>query len=403
MGEQLELFEASASAVGYLHQLRRALLFCFEQFQSGVLDWSVAVEAGDDIEVQREGERDLWQLKHRAPDTRITNADPDLWKSLRIWVTQWNARGDSSDTPTFFLLTTADAAQGSAAYYLRPPGSNSGRDETKALEVLDQARANSKSKTNKAAYEEWDKLDAPQRRDLLAQVQVLDAGPDIEQVRAQLIGLASIAVGHKHAEVLVERMDGWFLQRVVSQLRDRSAGAVTGLEFDEVFSERRDEFRPGNLPIDAEIADLDETGAEHGDKTFVHQLRLVGVGGNRVRHAVRDYMRAFAQRSRWSNENLLRPGELGKYERRLLEEWETRFDAMCDDLGEQAAEEEKVREAKAIYRWVEQDARFAIRPGCEEPFVTKGSYHMLADEQSVGWHPDFVARLMALLEPVGGR
>ncbi|GAB2991738.1 hypothetical protein GCM10027184_52130 [Saccharothrix stipae] len=151
---------------------------------------------------------------------------------------------------------------------------------------------------------------------------------------------------------------------MLAQLRDRSTEPVAGLEFDEVFSERRDEFRPDNLPIDTDIAELDGTGLEHGDKTFVHQLRLLGVGDNRVRRAVRDYLRAFTQRSRWSNDNLLRPGELGKYERRLVDEWETHFDIMSDELGEQAAEADKLREAKAIYRWVEQEARFAIRPGC---------------------------------------
>ncbi|GAA3464260.1 ABC-three component system protein [Saccharothrix longispora] len=402
MGEQLDLFEASASAIGYLFQLRKALLFCVEQLRSGP-DWSVAVEAGDDIEVSHEQGRDFWQLKHRAPGTRITDAASDLWKSLRIWATEWTKHDHSTDAPTFFLLTTADAPPGSAAYHLRPPDTDGARDETTALELLDQARATSRSKTNKAAYEAWDNLDLPQKRALLARVQVLDAGPDIEKTTAQLTGLANLAVGHEHAERFVQRLDGWFLQRVLAQLRDRSAGPVTGLEFDQVFSERRDEFRPGNLRIADDIAEMDATGSEHGDKTFVHQLRLLGVSDNRVRRAVRDYLRAFTQRSRWSNDNLLRPGELGKYERRLVEEWETRFDIMSDELDEQAAEADKLREAKAIYRWVEQEARFAIRPGCDEPFVTKGSYHMLADDMQVGWHPDFVARLMALLEPAAGR
>lgn len=111
MGEQLDLFEASASAVGYLFQLRKALLFCVEQLRSGP-DWSVAVEAGDDIEVSHEQGRDFWQLKHRAPGTRITDAASDLWKSLRIWATEWTNHDHSADAPAFFLLTTADAPPG---------------------------------------------------------------------------------------------------------------------------------------------------------------------------------------------------------------------------------------------------------------------------------------------------
>lgn len=402
MSGQRDPFEASAAAVGYLYQLRRALLFCVEQLETG-LDWSVAIEASDDIEVQRDETTGWWQLKHRAPGTRLTDAATDLWKSLRIWATALAKDYDATNRPNLFLLTTADAPAGSAAYHLRPPGLCGARDETKALRHLEEARAASKSKTNKAAYEAWDKLNPEQRRDLLARVQVLDAGPNIEQATALIMGRAALAVGHDYAEAFLQRLDGWFLQRVVAQLRDPSAGPVTGLEFDQVFADRRNQFRPDNLPIDADVVDLDGEITDHTNRTFVRQLALAGVGENRVRRAIRDYLRAFTQRSRWSDGNLLRPGEIGDYERRLVEEWNTRFDIMADELGEEAAEEDKRREARVIYAWVEQHARFPIRPGCDEPFVTKGSYHLLADDLRVGWHPDFVARLMTLLEPAGGR
>jgi uncharacterized small protein (DUF1192 family) len=231
----------------------------------------------------------------------------------------------------------------------------------------------------------------------------LDGGPDIDQTGAHLQGRAVLAVGHDCAEAFLQRLEGWFVQRVIQQLRDPAAGPVTGVEFDEVFTDRRNQFRPDNLPIDTDVVTLTGEVADHTDKMFVRQLALTGVNEIRVRLAVRDYLRAFTQRSRWSDENLLRPGEIGEYERRLVEEWETRFAVMQDELGEEAAEEDKRRQAKAIYAWVEQTARFPIRPGCDEPFVTKGSYQLLADDLRVGWHADFMTRLMALLEPAGSR
>ncbi|WP_409186011.1 ABC-three component system protein [Amycolatopsis sp. VS8301801F10] len=401
MDEQMELFEASASAVGYLFQLRKALLHCVEQSSAG-LDWSVAVEAGDDIEVHEGDGKILYQLKHRTPGTRVTDLAVDLWKSLRIWAAEWATTDDGQDRPTYFLLTTAEAPAGSAAYHLRPPGPNSPRDVAKALELLDQARDRSTSKANRAAYQAWDALPADQRLGLIGRVRVLDEAPDIDETTQQLLRLAALAVGREFAKPFLERLDGWFFQKVVAQLRNRSAGPVTGLEFDQMFSDRRDSFRPDNLPIDDDVEEMVDDGVDRGDRTFVRQLHLMGIGDNRVRRAVSDYLRAFTQRSRWVNDNLLRPGELGRYERRLVEEWSTRFDVICDELGEEAAEEDKVRKAKAIYRWVEQEARFRIRPGCDEPFVTKGSYQILADDLRVGWHPDFEARLMALLEPVSG-
>lgn len=69
MGEQIDLFEASAAAVGYLYQLRKALYLCVEQTGAGP-DWSVAIEAGDDIEVHEDAGPGLYQLKHRARGPR---------------------------------------------------------------------------------------------------------------------------------------------------------------------------------------------------------------------------------------------------------------------------------------------------------------------------------------------
>ena len=66
---------------------------------------------------------------------------------------------------------------------------------------------------------------------------------------------------------------------------------------------------------------LEPDPADYADRTFC-RLDLIDIGKSQVRIAVRDYIRAFTQRSRWSDENLLRPGEIRQYERRLTEEWE---------------------------------------------------------------------------------
>ncbi|MEU6244662.1 ABC-three component system protein [Streptomyces sp. NPDC047024] len=230
----------------------------------------------------------------------------------------------------------------------------------------------------------------------------MHSAEDIHATGIRLQGRAALAVGHQCAAAFLERLEGWFFQRVIAQM-GTSAGPVTGTEFDEAFSSRRNQFRPDNLPIDGDVIGLSYEAGLHADKMFVQQLGLAGIGSARVRLAVREWLRASTQRDRWSNENLLLPGEIANYERRLTEEWEVRFEAMRDELGDPAAEEAMTAAAKALYRWVEQEARFPIRLGCAEPFVTTGSFHMLADDLEVGWHPQYAARLMTLLEPVGPR
>jgi hypothetical protein len=117
---------------------------------------------------------------------------------------------------------------------------------------------------------------------------------------------------------------------------------------------------------------------------FVQQLKAIGVGGNRVRYAKRDYYRAFAQRSKWTREHVVVDEELEKFEATLIEEWEPRFGAMCD-VHKDADEPLLQQAGEEIYQWVETDARFPFR-SLTARFLNVGSYHILANDLRVGWH-----------------
>lgn len=71
---------------------------------------------------------------------------------------------------------------------------------------------------------------------------------------------------------------------------------------------------------------------------------------------------------------------------------------MEDNLNELGCtdEEEKIKEGRTLFSKIEElDIR--IRPKCQEAFVMRGSYHILANRLKVGWHVDFFERLTKLL------
>ncbi|GAA1469260.1 hypothetical protein NE857_25905 [Nocardiopsis exhalans] len=399
MGDKGVPFEASASAVGYVYQLRKALHSCVERHGRG-LDWCIAIEAGDDVEEIVEGGRILYQLKHRAEGVSMANSSTDLWKTLRIWAHGITNRQVDLEETDLFLLTTAELSTDSAGYLLQPASSGA-RDENRALTALETARTNSTNKDNQKAYEAFGKLSMDERQSMLTRIQVIGNAPDVDEVEELLLERSVSAVGHAYAKPFLQRLEGWFYQRTIRQLRTDDLDAITGDEFDHFFTDLRNQFRPENLPIDEDIAILKPESSDYSDMTFVRQLNLIDIGKTRVGLAVRDYIRAFTQRSRWSGENLLLPGEISKYERRLVEEWEDLFAEMEDDLGPETTEAEKIVAAKEIYQWATREARPRIRVGCDEPFVSKGSFHILADDLRLGWHIDFFTRLMAVLEPTG--
>jgi hypothetical protein len=142
----------------------------------------------------------------------------------------------------------------------------------------------------------------------------------------------------------------------------------------------------------------DATSADHADSPFVRQIELTKAGKARISAAVRDYYRAFEQRSRWMRNELVFVGELEKFERILVEEWELVFARMKDELGAEMSEDAKIRAARSVLGWAEMTT-IAIRPAVTTAFVTRGSLHMLANDIRIGWHPEFRERLAHLLSP----
>jgi hypothetical protein len=88
--------------------------------------------------------------------------------------------------------------------------------------------------------------------------------------------------------------------------------------------------------------------------------------------------------------------DLNKYEKRLAEEWELIFEAMRDDLGDAATDDAKEQAARSVLAWAERTT-ISIRSNVTEPFISRGSLHMLADDARIGWHPEFRDRLASLL------
>jgi hypothetical protein len=192
------------------------------------------------------------------------------------------------------------------------------------------------------------------------------------------------------AAIARERLEGWWWPRVCKALMANPAESISVLEVEAKLDDIRDGLKRDALVADQEHVDptTDEI-ADYEGRPFVRQLKVIGVGGNRIEYAKRDYYRAFTQRSKWVREHLVFDGEIAKYELTLIEEWQPRFQQMRDKIGDREKTDEGFRQAgQELYSWVEADARFPFRT-VSQRFLTVGSYHILANDLRVGWHPDY--------------
>jgi hypothetical protein len=80
-------FSAADSLVGYLYQVRVALLWAMRRLRLG-REFIVSLETLDDVLFETKGgtPEELLQTKHhRNREAVLTDASVDLWKSLRVW------------------------------------------------------------------------------------------------------------------------------------------------------------------------------------------------------------------------------------------------------------------------------------------------------------------------------
>lgn len=390
-------FSAVDASLGYLYQVRAALLWSLQRLRADQV-FQVSVETIDDVAFESAGGEPsaLLQTKHhRNRAAALTDASPDLWKTLRVWFEGF-ASGLVPSSATLCLVTTGTAVDGSAASKLRLCS----RDVVAARQMLDATATTSTNAVNAAAYALYKQATGAERDALLDRVVVIDAAPTIADLDESLRKEVFWAVERAHQTPFLDRLEGWWFRRVIRQLTNGSQERIGSIEIETQMAELREQFHQESLPIDEDLLDFsldDATEQAHAQHSFVKQIEIVAAGKRRVASAIRDYYRAYEQRSRWLREDLIVGMDLRRYEKRLIEEWETVFEAMKDELGEASAEDAKKSAARSVLAWAER-AALPIRPGVTEPFLCRGSLHMISDDGRIGWHPNFRELLFAVLE-----
>jgi hypothetical protein len=384
-------FSAAPSAAGYFYQARLALVLCLRHVNTGTAV-EIGIERLDDVSLEADGTPfELLQTKHHLNRTAsLSDHSVDLWKTLRIWSEATQADSSLPQRTCLVLVTTDTTAEGQAAARLRSPHLCT-RDPVAAADTLTRVAENGKNAALQAAYAAFLALTPKMRIALLSAVEVLDghaALTELDQV-IESGPLRLIAPRGKAAQAR-ELLEGWWWPRICAALMEKPSAPISILEVEAKLDDIRDQMKRNALVADYEHADLpDAHDAEYEGRPFVRQLKAIGVGGNRIQFAKRDFYRAFAQRSKWLREHPVLDGEIGNFETTLIEEWQPRFERMGERHADDPADSAALRHAgQDLYQWVESDARFPFRTQVH-CFLNVGSYHMLANDLRVGWHRDF--------------
>ncbi len=391
-------YSAGEQGLGYIYQVRLALLQLLQLPENT----AVLLEKDDDLDfVDSAGVKSLVSLKHKAVGDRLTDLSPDFWKSVNIWLMRYKRDGRAASNLRFFLFTTGTVSADSFLAHLLPDRPCAPGNAATLTDLANAALAKSHSQLIDPIATEFNELSDPEKQDFLERILILDGSLRIGDIPATIRDKYMRSIRREHREFVYERLEGWWTDAVITQLTGARTEGIFGYEVSDKLSNFAEEYKADNLPITfRRKMPADEIDTEADPRLFVAQLREIGISSNRIRSAILDYYRAFEQRSAWARENLLVSGEVEEYEDRLADEWNRYKDVAFEKLKDDSAED-ALREAGAtLYDWAEFETgkieSLRIRARVTEPYVLRGSLHILADvtpEPRVYWHPRFLERL----------
>lgn len=322
----------------------------------------------------------------------------DFWKSVRIWLLHYKANGGIAGTARFLLFTTAAIAEGSA---LKNFLNEEVDGETRAQSLSD-ALNKSKSKLVSEVRGALTELTHDELYDFYSRINIYDASPRITAIPEAVIDQHLRTIRREARTFLFERLEGWWMDQVIKLLAGERTTPITGYEVSDKLSAMSDEYRSDNLPITFRHRLPEDIDVANDPRMFVEQLRALDLSTTRIQNAIVDYYRAFEQRSSWARESLLVSNEIEEYEDRLMDEWTRYKEVVFENIDDESEDSACLIAGRELYRWAElETTSLRIRERVTEPYVVRGSFHILANARPtphVHWHPRFLRRLAELLE-----
>jgi len=381
-------FDATASMLGYLYQARYALYLSLRKIRE-VTDpdeFFVSIEKLDDIAFESGSNPvELLQTKYHGSAGNLTDRSSDFWKTIRVWADAIANNTVNGAAINFTLVTTQGApAVGVVASLI--PGQE--RDIEAIKYALNDIAKETGNATNAAAYFAYDSLPDWRKDQLIRAINILCRSKNILDLTDLMKKELRTTVDKKFEDAFLTRLEGEWFKRFIAAMSSTQDKEICLGEIVSIIDDLRSQFSIANLTADYADLEPEDIDVENDERVFVEQLRLVGASSMAIRGAIVNYYRAYEQRSRWSRDGLVKPGELKTYLKRLEEEWQNHYSLMFPDF-DLAATDQCKKFGRDVYTKCQNEGALAIRKDFNHQYVARGSYHSLADDMKIGWHPNF--------------
>lgn len=370
---------AQGQYLGYSLQLGRLLALLLDGRESA----AVSLEHLGDVSVEFDGGLSKIE-EHKSRTSRanpIADRAIDLWKTLRNWMDLVEGHADL-DEIEFHLRINRSFASNFARKFHNVSEPSEIRDlVSEVVESFDEAPPGE----NLRKFVE-PVLDQSRRATLYKILQAFQLTHGSGSSKNDLLDLLQrTVVLEEHLTDVLQSLLGWLKLVTDTQLEQNEAAVVCVVDFHaELRATVRRLDRQTVLNSCSLAPTTPEVETELQSRTFVRQLDLVDETDVVKVRAVRDYLKARADGVEWARRSLVHRLDFEDLESDLEAVWSNKK-AIVSIRDSELPEAEQGR--LLLHECLQHRCRLQ---GMETPsYFAAGSYHSLADEQTVGWHPRY--------------
>lgn len=357
----------------------------------------VCLEVFEDVGVEKlDGTRIAEQDKANVVTNPLSDRSEAFWKTIRNWAEAAHTGVLSAET-TSFVIHAPRGKVGAIADSFRKA-----KTVPEAVAAIEAARRILDIPPDGVPADERDGgqlsphlvalFSCP--NELLAKVVVrvtieTDAQDSSETLRE--LFLAEL-VSEEACDDVIRWAHGWVKTRLDSLIALRQPARVCQEDFHAaLLNYVRAHDRLDILRSFAGVPDQTQIAAEMAFRDYVRQLRLIELDDVDILSAVNDYLQAASDRVAWSERGLIDESSLDRLASELITTWRNKNRRVS--LGH-AGKPDCDRGQMLYLDCIEHKSRLDSFD-TPDHFI-RGSWHALADDRSIGWHPEYETQLDAV-------
>lgn len=355
-------------------------------------DSCVTLEVFEDVGLETsDGRKTASQVKTGLVKNPLSDRSPELWKTLANWCDAVEY-GELDPAKTVFEIYVAKRQKGKLATLF-----NAARSAEDARTAIAEARKRFAKKprdlgTTGKKTEAESYADRVLRFDPAALEILIQSFRVTTATRNPLADLrpavAAKWIRPESVELVIQHAHGWIKERLDGLLLAQKPAFINANEFNReilAFLPRYD-FRTMVMSM-AGLPSAEQVEAEKV-RTYVRQLEIVDLDDDAILQSINEYLRASVTRTKLAEQGIVHEDSFIEYQDALVGFWRNK--------KRQNALTHTQHKPEGLGQLLFSDCCLHKEKlqGLEMPaYFTPGSFHTLADEETIGWHPDYQVRL----------